>query len=88
MATKTISIDMAAYERLKHARLSPGESFSKVIRRAKWDQPGHTCAAFLTAMEALPALGDDTLARLEGIQQADAPPEDAWQGPLFSTPRS
>ena len=79
MATKTISIDLAACERLKHARLSPGESFSQVVKRATWDRPGHTCAAFLAAMESLPPLGGETLDRLEEIQQTDAPPEDEWQ---------
>lgn len=34
VATKTISIDLEAYERLCRARCAPDESFSRVIKRA------------------------------------------------------
>jgi predicted CopG family antitoxin len=34
--TKTISIDLEAYERLRRARRSRSESFSMVIKRATW----------------------------------------------------
>ena len=36
MATKTISIELDVYERLKRAKRSPRESFSSVLRRAHW----------------------------------------------------
>jgi predicted CopG family antitoxin len=39
MPTKTISIDLKAYERLCAARRSPNESFSHVIKRAHWRSP-------------------------------------------------
>jgi hypothetical protein len=62
MATKTISIDLAAYETLRKARLRPDESFSRVIKRARWDES--------------PSTG--VLTRLEKAQLRDEPPEDAW----------
>lgn len=34
MATKTISLELDAYERLRKARRTPSESFSSVVRRA------------------------------------------------------
>lgn len=78
MATKTISIDVEAWETLRRARRTPQESFSKVIKRAHWEEP-RTAAAFLARMEGLPTATEDELARLDEIQRQDAPPEDKWQ---------
>ena len=38
MATKTISLELDAYEKLKRAKRQPRESFSSVVRRARWDE--------------------------------------------------
>jgi hypothetical protein len=78
MATKTISIDMVAYERLRKARLRPDESFSQVIRRGRWDTAPSTGAALLRALKTAPPLDKRTLDRLERAQKADEPPDDAW----------
>jgi predicted CopG family antitoxin len=43
MATKTISLELDAYERLRNARRTPSESFSSVVRRAIF--PGTPCTA-------------------------------------------
>ena len=43
MATKTISLELDAYERLRKARRTPSESFSSVVRRAVF--PGTPCTA-------------------------------------------
>ena len=37
MATKTISLEIDAYEKLKQAKKA-GESFSQVVRRARFDK--------------------------------------------------
>ena len=37
MAVKTISLEMDAYEKLRRAKRAPRESFSNVVRRARWD---------------------------------------------------
>jgi hypothetical protein len=79
MATKTISIDLEAYERLRRARRTPDESFSRVIKRAAWDAPPRTAAAFLDAVARTPALSPDTLDRLDAIQREDTAPEDPWR---------
>lgn len=79
MATKTISIDMEAYERLRRARRTRTESFSKVIKRAVWPAPPHTAGALLAALEGAPVLTEGAIRRLEESQGADRPPEDPWQ---------
>ena len=80
MATKTISIDLDAYERLRRARRSRSESFSMVIKRATWPTPPRTAGAFLKASADTAVMGDDALDRLEAAQRGDRPPEDPWRG--------
>jgi len=78
MPTKTISIDLEAYERLRRARRSPDESFSRVIKRAVWEPTPSTAGRLLEALAGLPPTDEETLARLEAAQAADHPPESAW----------
>jgi predicted CopG family antitoxin len=78
MATKTISVDMAAYEKLCRSRLRPSESFSQVIKRGRWDRVRSTGRALLEALDDAPIVDEDVLERLENNQRADLPPGDAW----------
>jgi hypothetical protein len=78
MATKTISVDLEAYERLRHARMRPDESFSRVIKRARWEAPPSTGAALMDALERTPHLPDAVLERLERAQEEDIQPPDPW----------
>jgi predicted CopG family antitoxin len=79
MPTKTISIDLDAYERLRKARRTPDESFSRVIKRAHWHEAPRTAAALLEALSHTPAADGQTIQRLDEAQEADVPPEDAWR---------
>ena len=79
MATKTISVDIEAYERLRRARRVPTESFSQVIKRASWPQPPKTASAMIRALANVPVLDEDLLDRLDQTQNRDAPPEDPWR---------
>lgn len=78
MATKTITIDLVAYEKLRRARLRPDESFSQVIRRGRWERVRSTGAALLEALAHAPAVEDRVLEHLEAAQRGDRPPGDPW----------
>lgn len=84
-ASKTISIDLDAYERLRRARRSRGESFSMVIKRATWPEPPRTAGALLEAMLALPAVDASVLDRLERAQREDRTPGDPCRDASCST---
>ena len=75
MPSKTISLDLDAYERLRRARQRPDESFSRVIKRASWASPAATGAALLERLEGSSPLSDETLDRLEKAQLEDLPPQ-------------
>lgn len=52
MAIKTISLELDAYERLKRAKRGK-ESFSAVVRRARFDAPESSGSAILAETAAL-----------------------------------
>ncbi|HOW67343.1 MAG TPA: antitoxin VapB family protein [Candidatus Paceibacterota bacterium] len=80
MATKTISIDIEAYERLRQARILPTESFSEVIHRAIWPQSTKTCGALLAFLSDKPTyLGEEEIRHLEQAQLNDPHPQNPWQ---------
>ena len=56
MATKTISIEIDAYELLVREKRSK-ESFSRVIRRVLSERPAMTAGDLLAAMEAFQGKG-------------------------------
>ncbi|NJM37308.1 MAG: hypothetical protein HC845_05235 [Akkermansiaceae bacterium] len=78
MATKTISIDLFAYDRLKAARLNPKDSFSQVIRRAQWPQGLKTCGGLLETLGEIAVADESVIEHLESAQQQDLIPDDSW----------
>jgi Putative antitoxin len=69
MATKTITLELDAYEKLK-SRKRGRESFSSVVRRARWDDSataGHVLDALRDLHRLHPEsfLDDATLDRIE-----------------------
>ena len=52
MATKTITLEMDAYERLKRAKRSPSESFSSVVRRAIFPGSPSTAGEVLVGVKS------------------------------------
>lgn len=78
MATKTISIDLVAYDRLKAAQTDPRDSFSQIIRRAVWEDGKKTCGSLLSALGSMPAADEDVIRFLEKAQSLDSPPDNPW----------
>lgn len=76
MATKTLSVDEEAYRRLVRARKHARESFSKIIKRAKWDDGPPRCGDLLN--RATGEVSDEALAFLDQAQSGDSTPEDKW----------
>lgn len=82
MATKTISLELDAYERLRRAKRE-GESFSAVVRRAKFGPADARGSSILAALNALPARAlDEEAVRFwqesGGIERAASP--SPWKG--------
>jgi Putative antitoxin len=71
MATKTISLELDAYEKLRKAKRSERESFSEVVRRARFDDGGSTGPKILERLSELRRghpdsfLPDDALDRID-----------------------
>jgi hypothetical protein len=79
MATKTISIRVEAWERLRRARRSPDESFSEVILRAQWPERGLTAGELRAVYERSgPHLDPDMLDRIDSATHDDEAPQDKW----------
>lgn len=83
MATKTISLELDAYEKLSRAKRSPRESFSQVVRRAVWPEEGLTGARLLARVRAQMRAGttpidEATLDRLDAAQASPRRASSKW----------
>jgi len=79
MPTKTISLKVEAYEKLKTAKRYAGESFSEVVLRARWPEDTVTAGELIQlCRERGPLFGEEELSRIEEASELDRAPEDKW----------
>lgn len=79
MATKTISLRLDAYERLRKARIRPDESFTEVVLRAQWADRGLTARELRAVYRTDgPIFDEEALDRVDEAGEADRFPPDKW----------
>jgi predicted CopG family antitoxin len=79
MATKTISLKIEAYQRLRTARRYPDESFSDIVLRATWPEKTLTAGELLEHLRSTPpVLTQEALDRVDAASRRDAPPDEKW----------
>jgi predicted CopG family antitoxin len=79
MATKTITLELDAYEKLKAAKRGR-ESFSSVVRRCLIPSGSKTGPALMDYLRSRPEyLTESELDAIESIDQRDGPPASPWE---------
>lgn len=78
MATKTISLELDAYEKLRAAKRGR-ESFSSVVRRAVIPGASRSGAEVIAYLKSEgPFFTDGELDAMEEAAEGDQPPENPW----------
>ena len=79
MSTKTISVSLPAYEKLRRARRRPDESFSQVILRADWRGDSVTADELLREIRRTTACYSAAdLEQVEDAKRVAEAPVDKW----------
>jgi len=83
VSTKTISLKLEAYERLRAARRYPTESFSEVVLRATWPEDTITASDLLALHRTRRVrFSNEELDRIEALERGEAPSEEQVGQPL------
>ena len=81
MPTKTVSVTIEAYDKLRRARRYPSESFTQVILRATWPEDTITAAELLSRLDGAPEpFTADGLDAIERAKAEQREPENKWTG--------
>jgi len=76
VSTKTISLKLEAYERLRAAKRYPSESFSEVVMRATWPEDTVTARELARlGRTRRPLFSEEDLDRVAVLKRGDVPPE-------------
>jgi predicted CopG family antitoxin len=75
MTTKTITLELDAYERLRRAKREPRESFSSVVRRLVIPNEGISGRDLLEGAVTLGFLSEEDLAAVDRLNREDRPPD-------------
>jgi hypothetical protein len=79
MATKTISLELDAYEKLRAAKKA-GESFSEVVRRAIFPDEPLTGASLRSSLRGGGSrIREDDLDAVESADRRDPVPDNPWE---------
>lgn len=84
MATKTITLELDAYDKLKRAKKTPRESFSSVVRRAEFPDAPVTARELVATLRKRMAIGaipltEETLDSLDDYQDEPRTSESVWE---------
>ena len=81
VSSKTISLKLEAYERLRAARRYSSESFSEVVLRATWPEDTITGRELLARVRRVrPWLSESEVEAIAAVKRGDQPAEDTWSG--------
>ena len=82
MASKTISLRVEAYEKLRRARTHSRESFSEVVMRARWDEQTVTGGELLALVRERGALYESAeLEVIDEMKSRGKAATDKWSRP-------
>ncbi|HKK17176.1 MAG TPA: hypothetical protein VJ952_00730 [Opitutales bacterium] len=79
MSSKTISLSEQAYRRLQRQRQGPGDSFSRIVMRARWEDESVTAGELLDLWQKEPPFFTDSELDAIGSAKLEQPiAPDKW----------